>query len=94
MASSRDSISHQIDDGQQRVDVRAGWRGAWSVEVRKSLGRGVVVVGSVLRRRLRKERVECGDYYGRERWCVCMCVCVVEEEATLSLQATTRRARM
>jgi len=32
---------------------------------RKSLGVGGVVVGSVLRGRLRKERVECGDYYGR-----------------------------
>jgi hypothetical protein len=66
MASSKLSISHQINDRRRRVDERANWRGAWW-QRRASQGSDDVVVGSAVRRRLRKERVECGNYYGQQR---------------------------
>jgi hypothetical protein len=60
-----------------------------------SQGRGVVV-GSAVHRRLRKERVECGNYYGQQRKAggVGVGVSVVEEEATLDLRTTTKEGKI
>lgn len=62
VASSKLAMSHQINDGRA---CGCRWRSrlAWSVVVERSVSHGgmTVLLLSAQQRRLRKERVECGE---------------------------------